>query len=404
MATKHFYYLCLIGITFLGGCFLLILNRNLKNRSEAKGMIFIALGLFSFATIGFYKLFDPPIPSLLLSDIDRIFSVFTNIFFVASLPFFSNVFIKFRATNSLFRKTDQWVNSVFIFFAFLAALFAVIERNVEGEFGKNTIVAIDSVFSTMTIGLVAFALYKSIAAYWTATFSKLFIGTLLILFPISQILLPLTALFPNQLHHYYFASLIVLIVGITFFIFVSIAYYAISNQEMNISNGQDNLALKTDDLQICALHIGFDKMKKVYFIEIEFIEIESKFKVRIENRKILLPFSNWILFSIAKKLNVKLLNQDIALTKFRMVEYWNKESETKINQDILFTNDLGLFEFNFDQHAVKIENLNQLETKHIVIEAIKKNIDSFAVLFPETEKSRLDPSVIFDKINANNEQ
>jgi len=404
MATKHFYYLCLIWITFLGGLFLIMLKRNLKNTLEAKGLVFVALGLFSFATIGFYKLFDPPIPSLLLSDIDRIFSVFTNIFFVAALPFFSKVFIKFRETFLLFRKTDQWVNSVFIFFAFLAALFAVIERNVVSEFGKNIIIAFDSVFSTITIGLVAYALYVSITGFLKDPLSKLFIGLTLILFPLSQILLPLTVLFPQQTQHYYFVSLIVLIVGITFFTFVSIAYYTLLSLEMKTNNSEELVAMKNNDLQICSLHLGFEKTKKVYFIEIEFIQGELRFNERIENRKILLPFSNWILFSVAKKLNVKLLHPDIALIKFRMVEYWNKDSETKINQEILFTNDLGLFEFNFDQHEIEIANLNELETKHIVVEAIQKTIDNFAVLFPESEKSLLDARVIFDKIYENNNQ
>ncbi len=180
-------------------------------------MVFIALGMFSFATIGFYKLFDPPIPELLLSDIARIFSVFTNIFFVAALPFFSNVFITFSNYFQLFRKTDQWVNSVFIFFAFLAALFAVIERNIESEFGKNLIIGIDSIFSTTTIGLVTYALYKSITTIWNDKLSKFFIGGFLILFPSSQLLIPLTAIFPHQLNFLYFTFLILLLIGLAFF-------------------------------------------------------------------------------------------------------------------------------------------------------------------------------------------
>lgn len=398
MATKHFYYFCLIGITLLGGCFILFLKHKIKPSAERKGMIFIALGLFSFATIGIYKLFDPPIPALLLSDIDRIFSVFTNIFFVAALPFFSNAFIKFRNFISLFRNTEQWVNSVFIFFAFLAALFAVIERNIESVVGKNVIIGIDSLFSTITIGLVAYAIYKSITTIWTDNLSKLFIAFMLTLFPLSQLLLPLTAIFPDHFNHLYFSFLLILLIGITLFIFIAIAYYSISNLALN-SPEEDDVNVTKIDLHINSLTLGFDSLKKVYFIEIQFNKNSITFTDRIENRKILLPFSNWILFSIAKKLGVKLFNQDIALTKFRMVEYWNKESETKINQDFLFTNDLGMFEFNFDSNVIELVNLNQLESKLIIIEAIQKNCENFAPIFPEKDKTKISASDIFTLLN-----
>lgn len=400
MATKQFYFICLIGITFLGGCFLLLLKRKLKKTQESKGMVFVALGMFSFATIGFYKLFDPPIPALLLSDIDRIFSVFTNIFFVAALPFFPNVFIKFRNYFQLFRKTDQWVNSVFIFFAFLTALFAVFERNVESEFGKNLIITIDSVFSTTTIGLISYALYASITKTWNDKLSKIFIGIFLALFPSSQLLIPLTAIFPDQFNFLYFTFLIVLLIGLAFFNFTAIAYYTISTIEE--VDSIKTLDKQTDDLQINLVEIGFDNLKKHYFIEIEFLEDNVKFKERIESTKILLPFSNWILFSIAKKLDVKLLNQDISLTKFRMVEYWNKEAETKITQEFLFLNDRGYFEFNFDASIIEIRNLHQLETKFIITEAIQKNIENFSFLFPDTDKSKLEASAIFSLLNQKN--
>jgi len=189
MTTKHFYYICLIGVTFLAGCFLLLLKRKMNKTPESKGIVFIALGMFSWTAIVFYKLFDPPIPSLFLSDIDRIFSVFTNIFFVVALPSFSSVFTKFRSYCSFFRNTDQWVNRVFIFFAFLTVLFTIIDRNVESQFGKNVIIGIDSFFSLLSIGLIAYALYKSITKTWDDVLSKLFLGFFLVLFPISQVFL-----------------------------------------------------------------------------------------------------------------------------------------------------------------------------------------------------------------------
>ena len=285
MSTKHFYYICLIVITFLAGCFLLLLKRKMNKSQESKGIVFIALGMFSWSTIVFYKLFDPPIPSLLLSDIDRVFSVFTNIFFVIALPFFSNVFIKFRKYFSFFRKTEQWVNRVFIFFAFLTVLFAVIDRNIESEYGKNVIIAIDSFFSFLSIGLVSYALYKSITKTWNDILSKIFIGFSLFLFPSSQILLPLTAIFPDQLSSIYFPVLILLLIGIIFFNFTAIAYYSMPVLGMDDEVQNSTSEIKNNNLQIELLKMGFDDLKRLYFIELEFVENNIKRKERIESRK-----------------------------------------------------------------------------------------------------------------------
>lgn len=399
MSTKQFYYICLIGITFLAGCFLLLLKTKMNKSQESKGIVFIALGMFSWTAIVFYKLFDPPVPSLLLSDIDRVFSVFTNIFFVVALPFFSNVFIKFREYFSFFRNTEQWVNRIFIFFAFLTVLFAVIDRNVESEYGKNVIVTIDSFFSFLSIGLISYAMYKSITKTWNDLLSKIFIGFSLFLFPSSQILLPLTAIFPDQLGSIYFPVLILLLIGIIFFNFTAIAYYSMPVLGMDDEVQNSTSEIKNNNLQIELLKMGFDDLKRLYFIELEFVENNIKRKERIESRKMLLPFSNWVLFSLAKKVNVKLLNQDISLTKYRMVEYWNKKSDIKLSQEVLFLNDRGLFEFSFDANSIEISNLAHLETKLIITETVQKNIENFTSLFPGADVKKLKAKDLFNLIN-----
>jgi len=68
--------------------------------------------------------------------------------------------------------------------------------------------------------------------------------------------------------------------------------------ENEIENKTD-IILK-NDLRIEQLKIGFDDTKKLFFIEMEFIENNIRRIDRIEKRKILLPFSNWILFSVSK--------------------------------------------------------------------------------------------------------
>jgi hypothetical protein len=400
MATKQFYFICLIGVTLFCGFVLLLLKRKMFDKKHKKSAFFVALGMFSWATIAFYKLFDPPIPALRLSDVDRIFSVFTNIFFVAALPFYDAAFVKFRNYFAFFRKTEHWVNNVFIFFAFLAALFAVIERNVVSENGKNIIVAIDSFFSTTTIGLISFAIYKSIAQHVKDRISKIFVGFFLIFFPSSQFLIPLTAIFPNELNYLYFPFLIVLLLGLVFFSFITISYYSLVSERLSGAESSVTVdAKKQNTIQLKLLRIGYDKSAKVYFIEIEYVHEGVTVKERVENRKILLPFSNWVLFSMAKKLDVKLLSHDIALTKFRMVEYWNKDGETKLSQEFLFINNFGSFEFNVDPTIIEFVDLEHLESKLIISEAIQKHLENFTSTLHTSENSIKDVSDIYKLIN-----
>jgi hypothetical protein len=394
MATKQFYFICLIGITFFCGIVLLLIKKKLTERNDNKSLFFIALGMFSWSTIAFYKLFDPPVPFLLLSDIDRIFSVFTNIFFVIALPFFPAAFIKFRQKVGFFRKTEQWVSNAFVFFAFLAALFAVIERNIESDYGKNLIIVIDSVFSTITIGLISYAVYKSFTMTMNDTLTKVLVALFMCLFPVSQVLIPATAIFPD-INYLYIPLLICLLLGLVFFSFITIANYTLLiERKPELPSNIEEVEVKQADLQINSFKIGYDTLKKLYFIEMNFLMNGTSVAERVENRKILLPFSNWILFSIAKKLDVKILNHDIALTKFRMVEYWNKESEIKINQDYLFTNNHGFFEFNLDDKNIELIDFNHLENKFIIKEAIQKHIENFSSLFPTKEKAKLNSSEV----------
>ena len=82
-----------------------------------------------------------------------------------------------------------------------------------------------------------------------------------------------------------------------------------------------------------------------------------------------------------------------------MVEYWNKASKTQINQDLLFINDLGSFEFNFDANSIEISNLAHLETKLIITETVQKNIENFTSLFPDADIKKLKAKNLFNLIN-----
>ena len=70
-------------------------------------------------------------------------------------------------------------------------------------------------------------------------------------------------------------------------------------------------------------------------------------------------------------------NPDIAVSKFRMVEYWNKESNNKLSQDVLFNNESGNFEFIIDNSFIDIIEGSFIKAKSSVKEIFKKHLICF---------------------------
>jgi len=360
---------------------MLLLWRQFKLKaSENKGMLFLALAMFSWTIVGVYKIYDPPLPSLVNAINDRILSAFSNLFVLASLPYFPSVFESIRKRFSFFKKPEQWVNNVFIFFTAIIVVFTLIDRNIESDVSKKMIIAFDSLISTVSISLVSYALYQSITRFWHDKWLKLFLLLMFAVLISTQITLPFIAIFPSVLKPIYFISLLLLLIGLSFFNFISIAYFGMLNLEFR-SSGMFNLQTEKDNsYSIERLNLGYDEHKKYYFITLEFHSSENKElqKETVVSTKLLLPFANWILFSLAKKQNVKLAHSDLSTTKFRMVEFWNKDALVKITQDDLFNNDGGKFDFVIEGEKIQFHNLKFLQSKFIVREAITKHVDSFA--------------------------
>ena len=233
MSTKQFYLLCLIGVTFIGGMVMLLLWRQIKLKSsENRGMLFLSLAMFSWTIVGIYKYYDPPMPSLVNAINDRILSAFSNLFVLASLPYFPSVFEGLKERFTFFRKPEQWVNNVFIFFAVITVVFTLIDRNIESDTGKKIIIAIDSFISTAAISLISYALYQSISRFWQDKYLKMFLFVMFIVLISTQITLPMIAIFPGVLKPIYMAALILLLIGMVFFNFISVAYFGMVSMEM----------------------------------------------------------------------------------------------------------------------------------------------------------------------------
>ncbi|MFN6015176.1 MAG: hypothetical protein ACK47F_10850, partial [Flavobacteriales bacterium] len=340
MTTKQFYLLCLIGITFIGGMLMFLLWRQIKLKSsENRGMLFISLAMFSWTLVGIYKFSDPPMPSLINAINDRILSAFSNMFLLASLPYFPNVFEDLKERFSIFRKPDQWINSIFIFFAIITVIFTLIDRSVESDPGRKAIIAVDSLISTTTILLISIALYQSLSRFWSDKVLKVFLAVMFILLISTQVILPMIAIFPEIFRPFYLYALVLLLLGLTFFNFVSIAYFGMVNMEMtaiaDIEYGKSKKAIYNPD----ALKVGYDKQRKLYFVRIGFISSVEPAKVKeieVSTSKLLQPFANWVLFALARKHDCKLSNQDLSTSKFRMVEFWNRDGEIKLTQEQVF--------------------------------------------------------------------
>jgi hypothetical protein len=384
MTTKQFYLLCLIGITIIGGMIMLLLWRQIKLKSsENRGMLFISLAMFSWTLVGVYKLSDPPMPSLINAINDRILSAFSNLFLLASLPYFPNVFEDLKERFSIFRKPEQWINSIFIFFAIITVIFTLIDRSVESDAGRKAIIIVDSLISTITIVLISIALFQSLSRFWSDKLLKGFLAVMFGFLISTQIVLPMIAIFPEILRPYYLYALVLLLFGLTFFNFVSVAYFGMVNMEMiaiaDIEEGKDKKTVYAPE----KLTIGFDQQRRLYFVRIGFVSSTAPNdlkEIEVSTAKLLQPFANWVLFALARKHDCKLAHQDLSTSKFRMVEFWNKEGEIKLTQEQLFNNDRGFFDLKLDASNVSIEHPAFLRSKFIIREAVLKHEDNFKVL------------------------
>lgn len=394
ITIKQFYLICLIGVSSIGGLVLLSIWRQInKVKKGNKSLLFISLALFSWTVVGIYKYYDPPVPSLVHAINDRILSAFSNLFLLAALPYFTNVFTTLKERFLFFRNPEQWVINVFIFFTVITVIFTLIDRNVESDAGKKAIIALDSVISSITMLSISYSLFKSVARFWKdkmlLTITLLALGVLIS----TQIFLPLIAIFPEQLKSFYLIALISLLLGLIYLIFITISYAGMLLQEIQVGiikiENEEPLASK--EMLPIAITVGFNEQNKTYFIRITFSDNNSDNNkdIEITSTKLLQPFANWVLFVIAKQNNIALSHPDLAIVKFRMIEYWNKNSNVHISQDKLFVNDRGYFELNLQETNVNIENTTVLKSKYIIRETVYRYVDSFSRHIELTVKGKI---------------
>ena len=84
-----------------------------------------------------------------------------------------------------------------------------------------------------------------------------------------------------------------------------------------------------------------------------------------------------------------------------MIEFFNKDSELKINQDQIFSNNGGSFSFKLDPENIIIHNPEAFKKSFIFQEILKKHAICF-IPKQEIDKENLKNSKFFDKYMLKN--
>jgi hypothetical protein len=210
---------------------------------------------------------------------------------------------------------------------------------------------------------------------WTLNYVKITIA----LVSITQILLPLSKMIPGVLSLFYPYFLAFFIICITQLIFLIANYYSVLYYSLRNNSSVENTNYKEQDAssyeisEILSIVIGYNKENKLFYLTLVFKDqFQKQFEQTNENAKLLQPLLYWLLFSVAKKQNIMLTHQDVALAKYRMVDYWNKESDFKLTQELLFFNESGYFEFKLNAEKISLCEKDFYKSKLSVKELFKK--------------------------------
>jgi hypothetical protein len=387
MTFKQFYLLGLFGITFsiTTYLFFLWLSHSKKSKQNSyykevnQGLLFIVFAIFSWSVVAIYKMFDLKEFSLTYIINDRILSSMNNLFLFLSLAFFpikqKNIF------TSYFVKKEKWVINVFIIFSIVICFFTITDK-VSHSFNlisRLLIVGLDSVFSIACLSAVGYVLY---CAYKELGFDKGILNYIKIsigLLCLTQILLPLSKMVSGNFSLFYPHFLAFFIICVTQFVFLIANYYSVLYYSLKNNSSTENSFLKDqnsnsqDIAEILKIEIGYNNENKLFYLTLLFKDqFQKQFKETNENSKLLQPLLFWFLFSVAKKQNVMLTHQDVALAKYRMVDYWNKESNFKLTQELLFFNESGYFEFKINEEHITLCEKDFYKSKLSVKDIFKK--------------------------------
>jgi hypothetical protein len=341
------------------------------------------LAYFSWALVALYKYFDPQFPSLVHAVSDRVFSSFSNLFLLSALPYFSPEIKLFGKKIRPGANTDRWTLGVVIFFVIVTTVFVGLERAFDTDGVRRAIVLADSFISLATLTAVLLSLLSVARKFWQSHISLYIVAVGLGIFITSQIVLSLSLLFPEIFRPYYGFGLISVFLGIVLLGVLSILFFTFELKAGQLqsplpASAEPEPAVSYSELSPVGLSLGYDEKKKMYFLRITFSGPEDTVEDTVYIKKLLKPFANWLVFATAGRKSVKLEHEDMAMIKFRMVEFWNKNSGYPITQEDIFHNDGGRFELTVPAGNIHIAQGDFLSSRYMIRENFKEFSSSFS--------------------------
>ena len=390
MQYKTFYLIVLFGTSLLSGFYLFYLwmiRKKTKNsflKESNIALILISISFFHRTFIVGNKLFDIQDFSLDYVVVDRMISSVSNLIFLLSISYFPLLNEENRLTR-LIKQREKWFAIVFIVFISIISIFTFLDKFYEtfGTLSRIIIVILDALVSIFCILMLGYTMKLSLSGFKLSSVVLKFIMFSFILFSTTQIILPLSKVLPELLYHLYpifLALFLVFYFGfvISFFLyFLSLEYLilAIQVQEDNVNSQNEKSEVHV--ISVRSIEIGFQNKLNSYLkvqLELSNLEIET---VTINNNKILHPFLYWILFSISKRNNISLFNNDISVAKFRMIEYFNRYSTYKITQELLFSNDNGEYSLLINSDNIIINDKDIIGSKKSFSEILIKYAECY---------------------------
>lgn len=384
MNLIQFYLIALITVClFLGAMLYSLFYQSSGDGKASRGALFLSLVYFSWALVALYKYFDPQFPSLIHAVSDRVFSSFSNLFLLSALPYFSP---EIRLFGRKFRPgadTDRWTLGVVIFFVIVTTVFVGLERAFDNDGVRKAVVIADSLISLATLTAVLAALLSSARRIWENPVTPIIVAVGMVIFIISQVILAMSLLFPDLLRPYYAFGLISVFLGIVLLGVLSILFFTFELKAGQLqsplpASAESEPAVSYSELSPVGLSLGYDEKKKMYFLRITFSGPEDTSEDTVYLKKLLKPFANWLVFAAAGRKSVKLEHEDMAMIKFRMVEFWNKNSGYPITQEDIFHNDGGRFELTVPAGNIHIAQGDFLSSRYMIRENFKEFSSSFS--------------------------
>jgi hypothetical protein len=390
MSYKIFYFIVLNGICLISLAIFLItyLSVNVdKNKYINKNaVLFTGLGIFSWSIVAIYKIFDFKEFDLLYVLNDRILSSLSNFFILISLSYYPVP--KDLKIFKIIYKKEVWFLYIFIFFIIIISFFTIFDKifNSYNTIFRFIVVSIDALVSIFSIFLLGFYVKYTLKKYFINNLITNTYFILIVSLAITQVFLPLSKILPyffKDLYPYIIALFLILSFGFIFSLqsFFVLVYSIADVSRANLS-GSNELFLKIRVKTINKIVIGLNDEKE-YFIELNLTldnNISETLKINI-GTKMLQSFSYWFVFMISKKSDVLLSHSEMSISKFRMVELLNKNSNFIFSQDIIFENDNGKYSLSIENNNIYFKNYNKLITKSLIKELFKKLSPCFVDLY-----------------------